>query len=74
MKYHSSMKALVLSLFCGLLLLISVPALAQIGIGTTTPAASAALEVTSTANNKGILIPRLSANQKAAIASPAVGI
>jgi len=68
------MKSLSLYLFSFLLLLISVPALAQIGIGTTTPAASAALEVSSTANNKGILIPRLSASQKDAIASPAEGL
>ncbi len=49
----------------------SVPAFAQIGIGTKTPAPSAALEVTSSTNNKGILIPRITATQKDAIASPA---
>jgi hypothetical protein len=42
----------------------SVLAFAQIGIGTTSPAPSAALEVSSTSNNKGILIPRISASQK----------
>uniref|UniRef100_UPI0037843157 hypothetical protein n=1 Tax=Daejeonella sp. TaxID=2805397 RepID=UPI0037843157 len=68
------MKSFSLYLVIFLLLLISVPALAQIGIGTTTPAASAALEVSSTSNNKGILIPRLSASQKDAIADPAEGL
>ena len=68
------MKSFSLYLFSLLLLLFSVPALAQIGIGTTSPAASAALEVSSTSNNKGILIPRLSASQKDAITSPAEGL
>ena len=51
-----------------------VPAFAQIGIGTTTPAPSAALEVSSTDNDKGILIPRISAAQKDAIVNPAEGL
>lgn len=55
-------------------MLASVPLFAQIGIGTKTPAPSAALEVSSTGNNKGILIPRLSATQKDAIVSPAEGL
>jgi trimeric autotransporter adhesin len=55
-------------------LVFSVPSFAQIGIGTKTPAPSAALEVTSTGNNKGILIPRVSATQKDAIVSPAEGL
>ena len=52
----------------------SVSAFAQIGIGTKTPAPSAALEVSSTTNNKGILIPRLTGTQKDAIVSPAEGL
>ena len=55
-------------------LVFSVPSVAQIGIGTKSPAPSAALEVTSTGNNKGILIPRVSATQKDAIVSPAEGL
>ena len=51
-----------------------VPAFAQIGIGTTTPAPSAALEVSSTDNDKGILIPRISAAQKDAIVNPSEGL
>ncbi len=45
---------------------------AQTGIGTTTPNASAKLEVAST--NKGILIPRMTETQRDAIASPANGL
>jgi hypothetical protein len=52
----------------------SVSAFAQIGIGTKTPAASAALEVSSSGNNKGVLITRLTAMQKDAIVSPAEGL
>ena len=61
-------------LFIFLIVLGTVPAFAQLGIGTTNPAASAALEVSSPGNNKGILIPRLSAAQKDAIANPAEGL
>jgi uncharacterized protein (DUF697 family) len=68
------MKYFFYSLFSILLMLGSVPVFAQIGIGTTSPAPSAALEVSSTGNNKGILIPRINATQKAAIASPAEGL
>ena len=68
------MKSFFYGLFSILLMLGSVPAFAQIGIGTKTPAASAALEVSSTTNNKGILIPRLTGTQKDAIMSPAEGL
>ncbi len=51
----------------------SLNSFAQIGIGTKTPAPSAALEVTSSTNNKGILIPRVTAIQKDSIVSPAEG-
>lgn len=43
-----------------------------VGIGTTTPNASAALDVTST--TKGLLIPRMTTAQRTAIASPAAGL
>jgi uncharacterized protein (TIGR02145 family) len=68
------MKSFFYGLFPILLMLGSVPAFAQIGIGTKTPAPSAALEVTSSTNNKGILIPRITAMEKDAIASPAEGL
>ncbi len=44
----------------------------NVGIGTTTPAASAQLDVS--ANNKGLLIPRLTSAQRTSIASPASGL
>ncbi len=49
------------------------PTYAQIGMGGQ-PHPSAALDVKSPANNKGLLIPRLSTAQRNAIASPAVGL
>jgi len=45
---------------------------AQVGINTTTPDASAALDITST--NQGVLIPRMTQVQRVAIASPATGL
>ena len=55
-----------------ILILISASATAQTGIGTTTPDASAKLEVAAT--NKGILIPRMTSAQRTAIATPANGL
>jgi uncharacterized protein (TIGR02145 family) len=45
---------------------------AQVGIGTTTPNASAALDITSTTS--GLLPPRMTQAQRNAIASPAAGL
>ncbi|WP_067151575.1 fibrobacter succinogenes major paralogous domain-containing protein [Pseudotamlana agarivorans] len=50
----------------------TLTAFAQVGIGTETPHASAALEVSST--NKGFLPPRLTETQMNSIASPAEGL
>lgn len=44
----------------------------SVGIGTTSPAASALLDVTST--TKGFLPPRMTNTQRLAISSPAVGL
>jgi hypothetical protein len=45
---------------------------AQVGIGTTTPDASSALDITST--TKGLLIPRMLAGDLTAIDTPATGL
>lgn len=55
-----------------LFFLISFSAFAQTGIGTTAPDVSAKLEINST--NKGLLTPRMTASQRAAISSPANGL
>ena len=65
MKYK-----LILLLF--LMSLIYFKSTAQIGIGTTSPNASAALDLTST--SKGLLIPRLTSVQRADIANPTAGM
>lgn len=44
----------------------------SVGIGTTSPSSSAALDISST--TKGLLIPRLTGIQRTAIASPAPGL
>lgn len=54
------------------LLLIVCNSNAQVGIGTTIPNNSAALDITDTA--KGILIPRMTFNQKSLIFQPAEGL
>ena len=45
---------------------------AQVGIGTTTPDASSALDITST--TKGLLMPRMTNVQRQAISNPAAGL
>ena len=55
-----------------IMVLVSWVTFAQIGIGTTTPDASSALEINST--NKGLLIPRMTTVEMNAIVSPAVGL
>lgn len=52
--------------------LFSCQLFAQVGIGTNTPDNSAMLEVQT--NNKGILFPRLTSAQRAAISAPATGL
>ena len=53
-------------------LLLSIQVMAQTGIGTTTPHASAKLEVAAT--DKGFLPPRLTSTQRLAISNPAAGL
>jgi hypothetical protein len=45
---------------------------AQVGIGTTSPAASSMLDISSTTS--GLLTPRMTTTQRTAISSPADGL
>jgi hypothetical protein len=55
-----------------LVALLPLAATAQVGIGTTIPDASAMLEVKSA--SKGLLPPRMTATERAAISNPATGL
>ena len=54
------------------LFLVFLSGKAQTGIGTTSPNVSAKLEVAAT--DKGFLLPRMTATQRSAIATPANGL
>lgn len=60
------------TVFTALLALLAFVADAQVGVGTTSPDASAQLDVKS--DSKGLLVPRLSSVQRAAIGTPADGL
>jgi hypothetical protein len=64
------MKKIVTILF--ILLLSEANSQQSVGIGTTSPNASAALDINST--NKGILVPRMTTAQRNTIAAPAKGL
>lgn len=55
-----------------IMILFSVTSIAQVGIGTATPDASAQLQISST--DKGLLIPNLTRTQRVAMANPATGL
>ena len=59
------LSALVVLLFSGV-------SIAQVGIGTNTPSASAQLDVSST--ERGFLPPRMTSAQRDLIATPATGL
>ncbi|WP_152558106.1 tail fiber domain-containing protein [Altibacter lentus] len=54
------------------LVFMSTLGYAQVGVGTTTPDASAALDVSST--TAGVLVPRMTEAQRTSIATPATGL
>ena len=58
-------------LFSLIVLLVNILQ-AQVGIGTSSPAATSVLDLTST--TKGMLVPRMTATEKSAISSPATGL
>ncbi|PQB08886.1 hypothetical protein BST83_00525 [Polaribacter filamentus] len=66
------MKTILKSIIFILFIAVNLTAFAQVGINNNTPAASAALDVTSTEG--GILIPRLTETQRDAITLPATGL
>ena len=60
---------IILTFFC---LIGTLNSYSQTGIGTTTPNASAKLEIASV--DKGFLLPRMTASQKTGISLPANGL
>jgi uncharacterized protein (TIGR02145 family) len=58
--------------FTSIVLLLSAFSFAQVGIGTTTPNASAILDITST--SKGLLPPRMNTEQRNIISNPTEGL
>jgi uncharacterized protein (TIGR02145 family) len=67
---NTIVKGLIITL--GLIALLLSNVNAQIGIGTNTPDASAALDITST--NKGVLLPRMTGTQRDLISTPVQGL
>lgn len=59
-------------IIASLLFVLQASVFAQVGIGTTTPNPSAAVEISAT--DKGLLIPQMTAAQRRAIANPATGL
>lgn len=63
------MKKIILT---AILLPLSATVFSQVGVGTTTPEPSAALDVSAT--DKGFLMPRMTTAQRSAIAAPTAGL
>ena len=72
MDMYASKKAILI----GFLLIIAATfTQAQVGVGTTTPDASAALDITARGSVIGLLLPRLTTSQRdATIKSPSAGL
>lgn len=69
---YASKKAILISF---LLIIAATFTQAQVGIGTTTPDASAALDITARGSVIGLLLPRLTTTQRdATIKSPTAGL
>lgn len=66
------MNLILKSFLIPFILLTSTSHYSQVGIGTITPDASSALDISS--NSKGLLMPRLSTEQRDAIVLPASGL
>jgi len=66
---HFFLRTLGLAMAVGVL---PLAASAQVGLGTATPSAKAALDIAAT--DKGLLIPRLTETQRLAIAAPPQGL
>ena len=69
-KQRITNKIMKKNIFFSLALLFSAASFAQVGIGTTTPASSAILDLTST--DKGLLLPRVA--NTAAVTAPTNGM
>ena len=65
-------KIYAVTLLCLFGLYTQAQSTGKVGIGTNSPNASAQLDITST--DKGLLIPRLTTAQQAAVSSPATGL
>ncbi len=68
------MKRIVLSFITILFSIATHSQQSNLGINTTTPDASATLEVVSANNNQGVLFPRLTDSQRQSISNPANGL
>lgn len=66
------MRKRLVALMIGTCITMMTAAQNSVGIGTTTPESSAALDISST--NKGLLIPRITSAQRLSLPSPAKGL
>lgn len=67
-----TMKKMIFTMLC--IIAMTSFLRAQVGINITNPDASAALDIVSPDNDKGVLIPRMTTIQKTSIANPSAGL